>query len=686
MSLLRRFADGTSDFGTSVPSASATTKASSLLDRGVEAWAAAFAHGHDGRVDAQGQGAKAALSLLHLDGHAGLSEEGATRVLLGTALTCSVLAAVVTQRQLVKSTVSSCLFGKSPVPGEGGEEEENDQLKKSTAPTGTVLMNQTTVTSPPVDVVDTSTSKSAREKETTAVCALKWRYVVAFWLATGADWLQGPYVYALYDAYGLTHYQNSVLFIFGFGSSMLFGALFGGWADQSGRRKFALYYCLLYGLGCATKHFANFYVLALGRVLAGIATSLLYSVFECWLVCEVYSEKAIRNKDDALADVFSLAIFGNSIVAILMGFLAESAANLFPLVKLADFPSVDLYAGHYCMPFDLSAFFLLVTAAFLSLCWTENYGSGKEQRVLSEEEKTLPNEKTALLAKAQRQSGENKDHSSDYTVSSGDSDAPTKADTSDTGSNSSGAGARPASINNTAIEFREQEEADHEKQIAHPGGPSSSSAADHGSAGALLEAFEVLCTNRKVQCTMLLCSFFESSMFIFVFLWTPAVMALHPNEKTHPFGLIFALFMTGCMLGSCVFQILRNDCKFSVLQIAGGLFAGSAVMHFLAAGLVTEFVHLTASFVVFEICVGAYWPMMSILKGRVVPEPHRAALYNFFRVPLNFIVCGILLLDVSVTTGFLFTSGLLVSNLFLLYALKQEMDRDNEKIGERPAA
>jgi hypothetical protein len=39
-------------------------------------------------------------------------------------------------------------------------------------------------------------------------------------------------------------------------------------------------------VGCFTKHFNNFWVLAAGRVLCGIATSLLFSAFESWLVAE----------------------------------------------------------------------------------------------------------------------------------------------------------------------------------------------------------------------------------------------------------------------------------------------------------------------------------------------------------------------------------------------------------------
>ena len=42
----------------------------------------------------------------------------------------------------------------------------------------------------------------------------KTAYLGAYILAMLADWLQGPYVYALYAAYGFTKADNGLLFIF----------------------------------------------------------------------------------------------------------------------------------------------------------------------------------------------------------------------------------------------------------------------------------------------------------------------------------------------------------------------------------------------------------------------------------------------------------------------------------------
>lgn len=46
------------------------------------------------------------------------------------------------------------------------------------------------------------------------------------------DWLQGPHVYALYASYGMTTHQIEILFVAGFGSSMIVGTVVGSFADK----------------------------------------------------------------------------------------------------------------------------------------------------------------------------------------------------------------------------------------------------------------------------------------------------------------------------------------------------------------------------------------------------------------------------------------------------------------------
>lgn len=56
-------------------------------------------------------------------------------------------------------------------------------------------------------------------------------YFIIYLLANGADWLQGPYVYALYESYGHDRDTIAILFVAGYFSSMLFGTFVGSLAD-----------------------------------------------------------------------------------------------------------------------------------------------------------------------------------------------------------------------------------------------------------------------------------------------------------------------------------------------------------------------------------------------------------------------------------------------------------------------
>jgi len=170
-------------------------------------------------------------------------------------------------------------------------------------------------------MAQSSGSKEADDKKRHSVLLRK--YLVVYLLAILSDWLQGPYVYALYDSYGYSQHDIAVLFVAGFGSSMVFGSFIGGLADSCGRRKFVVLFAAIYAASCATKHYKSYHILMLGRLLGGVATSLLFSVFEAWL---------IRSHSDAkltkyLSKSFSSAMYCNSLVAIGSGLLANKVAS-----------------------------------------------------------------------------------------------------------------------------------------------------------------------------------------------------------------------------------------------------------------------------------------------------------------------------------------------------------------------
>ena len=56
--------------------------------------------------------------------------------------------------------------------------------------------------------------------------------VLTFAFLAAGDWLQGPYVYALYQSYGYQRGDIGKLFIAGFGSSLVFGTIVGSLVDK----------------------------------------------------------------------------------------------------------------------------------------------------------------------------------------------------------------------------------------------------------------------------------------------------------------------------------------------------------------------------------------------------------------------------------------------------------------------
>ncbi|KAH9518938.1 Molybdate-anion transporter [Bulinus truncatus] len=374
-------------------------------------------------------------------------------------------------------------------------------------------------------------------------------YLVVYLLAMTGDWLQGPHVYALYESYGMTTEQIDILFVAGFGSSMIVGTIVGSIADKYGRRTNCILYGVLYGAACITKHFGNFWVLMIGRLLGGTATSILYSAFESWLVYEHHKRGFDAN---LLGNIFSLGVLGNSVVAIIAGLVAQKFADLFGFVA----------------PFDVSLTVLSLMVIVIIMTWTENYG-----------------DKTSNIS-----------HS--------------------------------FSVAMTAI------------------------SQDH-----------------KVLCLGLIQSLFEGAMYCFVLEWTPSLSIIYKNkfnaadgiEEVHtdiPHGHIFAAFMVALMIGSSLFKLLS---KYTSVEsfMRGVLFVA-------ALSLMTPILYkgnqlvIFIGFLVFEMCVGIFWPSMGTLRGKYVAEETRATTMNIFRIPLNMIVVVILLQHLERDTIFEFCAFFLL--------------------------
>merc|ERR1719231_1729032 len=71
------------------------------------------------------------------------------------------------------------------------------------------------------------------------------------------------------------------------------------------------------------------------------------------------------------------------------------------------------------------------------------------------------------------------------------------------------------------------------------------------------KALGAIMNDKKILLCGLICSSFESSMFIFVFNWTPCLM--EKDQPVPPFGHIFTGFMIFCLLGTRVYSYLSKS-------------------------------------------------------------------------------------------------------------------------------
>jgi MFS family permease len=343
-------------------------------------------------------------------------------------------------------------------------------------------------------------------------------YLTIFWLVMFADWLQGPYVYALYESYGFSQGDIANLFIVGFGSSMIFGTIVGSLADKYGRKFMAMAFGFIYSAGCLTKLFPVFEILLIGRLLSGIATSLLFSVFEAWMVHEHHRHNF---PSDWLSYTFTIATFGNGIVAIIAGLISSLVVLRFG----------------YVSPFMLSMIGLLFSSCLVWKTWTENYGDSK-------------------------------------------------------------------------VEVKET----------------------------FVNALVAMKKDMRITVVGMIQALFEGSMYTFVFMWTPTLVSVAEEfrEENSPMhGLVFAAYMVAIMIGSSAFGLLKA--KFPVESI--GKVNLIVAMCSLSVPIFCKNAEMVFfSFVMFETCVGLYFPTQGTLRSKYIPEETRAAIMNFYRVPLNLFV------------------------------------------------
>lgn len=154
-------------------------------------------------------------------------------------------------------------------------------------------------------------------------------------------------------------------------------------------------------------------------------------------------------------------------------------------------------------------------------------------------------------------------------------------------------------------------------------------------------------TNKNIFTLSIVQSFYEGVMYLFIFIWTPALEPLKP-----PLGLIFSSFMLALMIGSKIYSILSGNNLIDstkLLQVSTFL----ASFAFLVCSLSSTVTFSGYSpftiqicylfFILFEISIGIYLPSMTYLKSHVIPEKVRVTISNIIKIPSNMFICLALL-------------------------------------------
>ena len=455
--------------------------------------------------------------------------------------------------------------------------------------------------------------------------AVEWRYLAPVLVFKAANWLQGPYFFAVYAVH-LSPVDVNRVFIAGYASSMVLGTVASSITDVWGRKRGCILCGVLYVVSCASVHSPSLALLVLGRAAGGAASALLHTAFEAWFVSDVEcAVRAVRGPSDTAEDAHTAVIavvgevqswetFLNGIVSVFAGMAASEAAAA---------------RGSPTGAFELATLIDCVGVALIALLWSENF---------RESSGDLEEEESAATATGEGAKKTKKKKKKEKKMAMKTDGEPNK---------------------------EEEEVSNIRTLLAHLWRSPCSSLARVGTVQAL----------------------FGSSMYVFVLYWSPqlkhvvaagvgaeATLTLlssprsssNSSEKSSlPLGLVFSGFMVCIMLGSSIYAYSTKRriaspaaLASAALAVGGAALFCSALLSYATDALGVEawpavlggtrgaslaWVAAAASFFVFEGCCGLLFPAMSSLRAQFVPAKVRATASSIFRIPLNLLVVGVLL-------------------------------------------
>lgn len=408
-------------------------------------------------------------------------------------------------------------------------------------------------------------------------------YLPVYLLAVFSDWVKGPYAYEVYDCY---NYNSREVYwlcsVLPFASSIVFGTFVcGPIADNGidlrcggGRKQMAMAFALVTIISNVVKHCRNFKASVVGSVLDGVSTSLLFTAFDSWLVRSYRCNGAKISSTSSVSQA-SLLQLSRALAT------AEYRNNIVAI-------GAGWMAATVAEMNDVGP--LVETNNELEL----STGGDNDFFYVGGVLNPFDLSSVALLVCAISMHflwNEN------YQIENGRQNGPSSHQSHGT-----------------------------------PEVDSSTWWQRHRSSVA--EAFATITNNKEQLYTGLVCSLFESAMFIFVFTWSNAISSRMEGQQEIPYSLSFATFMLGCMTGTCVYTVLITELKIKNEKIGkGSLFA--ATFTFLGMILAKSIFTSMVAFLLFELLVGVYFPMMGTMKAEIVTEKHRGTIYNFYRIPFN---------------------------------------------------
>jgi len=197
------------------------------------------------------------------------------------------------------------------------------------------------------------TTNAKENDQSMSFSAFRINYLIVHIAIMLADGLQGTHLYVLYEGYG---YSVASLYCLGFLTGAITSPFIGPFVDKIGRKKAAMLYCSLEMFINWLEQFPYFYGLIVSRVIGGITTNLLFSVFESWLVTE---HRRRGYAEEKLETILRDSVILSNLAAIASGFLAEFLAMKFGPVG----------------PFEGAVTCTAIALVLVSTMWRENYGS-----------------------------------------------------------------------------------------------------------------------------------------------------------------------------------------------------------------------------------------------------------------------------------------------------------------------